>query len=272
MEHVSNCEVCGNAIFTPELAKDHFIIVKCLKCGLEFVNPRLTMFENRDFYEDSSVSYGRYLDRETFDTQIQKAVVKGILRYKQCGRFLDVGCAIGNRLQVAKDYFEIYGVEIAEWAAKYASERLGIEIWQNPIEELWLPSNFFDVITFSEVIEHLHSPAAFLREIHRILSVGGIVYLTTGNTLSLDALYWKEKWYYYAPQYHLFYFNHRNMKLLLSKTEFEILESRGSIRVLDMFDIFSAYPDIFRFLRGVVGKFSWRGFTVANMGVIARKL
>src|SRR5512135_2716132 len=45
----------------------------------------------------------------------------------------------------------------------------------------------FDLVMAVEVLEHLESPRAFLREIHRVLRPGGLAVITTPNIASLPS-------------------------------------------------------------------------------------
>jgi len=51
-------------------------------------------------------------------------------------------------------------------------------------EPLPYPDAAFDVVTCSEVIEHLENFRALLREAHRVLRPGGLLVLTTPNVLN----------------------------------------------------------------------------------------
>ncbi|MBI4051392.1 MAG: methyltransferase domain-containing protein [Elusimicrobia bacterium] len=47
------------------------------------------------------------------------------------------------------------------------------------------PSEYFQVVSALEIIEHLENPRGFLREIFRLLRPGGVLVLSTPNVLSL---------------------------------------------------------------------------------------
>jgi len=50
-----------------------------------------------------------------------------------------------------------------------------------------LPDGDFDLVMAVEVLEHLESPRAFLREIYRLLRPGGLAVVTTPNITSLPS-------------------------------------------------------------------------------------
>jgi 2-polyprenyl-3-methyl-5-hydroxy-6-metoxy-1,4-benzoquinol methylase len=64
-----------------------------------------------------------------------------------------------------------------------------VKLWPHDlaIQPLDLPSNSFDVIVFTEVIEHLNfNPIPLLREFARVLRPSGVVYCATPNLSSLN--------------------------------------------------------------------------------------
>lgn len=49
------------------------------------------------------------------------------------------------------------------------------------------PDTHFDLVTFTEVAEHLENYRAIVREIYRILKPGGVVIITTPNVLNMKS-------------------------------------------------------------------------------------
>ena len=112
------------------------------------------------------------------------------------GAYLDCGCSDGDRaLAVARHIGadEIYGVEIVGELADKARAK-GITIIREDLNGgLSLPEAKFDAVTALEVIEHLHLPDVFLKELHRILKPGGYAIISTENLSSwhnIFALLW----------------------------------------------------------------------------------
>ena len=57
----------------------------------------------------------------------------------------------------------------------------------NDKKELPYQNNKFDIVTATEVIEHLEDFRAILREVYRVLKPGGIFVLSTPNILNLNS-------------------------------------------------------------------------------------
>ncbi len=100
-------------------------------------------------------------------------------------RFLEIGCSNGIIIEAISNNFystDTYGVDIDEKALKSALER-GVKVKQLNLNEEKLPysNDYFDVVLFEEVIEHLVNPDNVLEEIFRVLKPKGYVLITTPN-------------------------------------------------------------------------------------------
>jgi 2-polyprenyl-3-methyl-5-hydroxy-6-metoxy-1,4-benzoquinol methylase len=142
-------------------------------------------------------------------------------RYAHSGRLLDVGCATGYFLNAARLDFETQGIELSEWAALYARERLRLDVVNAGLDEASLPAEHFDVVTLNDVIEHFTDPRAALLRIQGLLRPGGLLYLVTPNIESLSARILRGRWWGLRPA-HVFYFSPATLTALLRETGFEV--------------------------------------------------
>lgn len=90
-------------------------------------------------------------------------------------KVLDIGCGDGSLLAFLKQSKDIYpyGIEISPTACKLAQEK-GIKVFQKDITKESLPTETFDYIIMSEVLEHLTNPVEILLQLnghfsHRLL-------------------------------------------------------------------------------------------------------
>ncbi|MBA7694802.1 hypothetical protein ES703_103415 [subsurface metagenome] len=65
--------------------------------------------------------------------------------------------------------YEVYGVDISQYAARYAQESLNLNIHQGDLLSAHFPDKFFDVITMWDVLEQLINPLEIFTEIKRII-------------------------------------------------------------------------------------------------------
>ena len=117
--------------------------------------------------------------------QRYKIAKRRIRLAKKSGRILDIGCGSYPLFLAGVDFSEKYGLDKMVQADSCA-EAPGKEITlvQHEIEKnqsLPFEDDFFDVVSMLAVFEHIE-PARLvemLREIHRVLKVGGLYIMTT---------------------------------------------------------------------------------------------
>lgn len=225
------CNLCGSDSTTPLFEKQGFNIVKCKKCGLVYVNPRLSMDDIKKLYQEVEYfnrgeeghGYRDYLaDRElhikTFEREFDR-----IERHKKGGKLLDIGCATGFALKVAKGRgWDVYGIEVSRFASEYARKEFSIDVFNGTLEESHYPDKYFDLIISYGTIEHTTEPKTFLKESGRILKDDGLIVIATpdiGNWLG-------NRKFQYKPLEHLYYFNIDTISKTLRDAGMEVIAYR----------------------------------------------
>lgn len=125
-----------------------------------------------DYYEFSRPETGIKSKVDTIrDSFVRRQILKRVCR----GALLDVGCGIGMFLQTMAAEFDLYGVDISDFAIKKCHERLpsahlavGSLIEGLPFERT------FDVISAINVMEHLEEPLAAAKIVRSRLRPGGL--------------------------------------------------------------------------------------------------
>ena len=176
--------------------------------------------------------------RETKEVTLYRKILEWIATdYEKQGRILDIGCATGVFLDIARaEGWQTFGVEISENAARYARDEFGLNVFAGELHEARFPNHYFDVVTACDLLEHLRDPSSFHEEVHRILKDDGLLFIQTINAKSLlnllgDFIYkvsFGRSVYpikqLYVP-WHLHYFSSDTLRKLLYKTDYKILDS-----------------------------------------------
>lgn len=171
-------------------------IIKCNRCTHHYASPRPSnMWSN---YKDDNPDL-LYLNNRGQRIATNKEVIKYITKYKQGGKLLDVGCATGDFLEVAKKIFNVEGLELSKWSSKIAEDK-GFKIHRKLLDQMTVNEEY-DVLTLWGVIEHFEFPKIEIENISKILKNDGLVCLWTGDVSSLTAKLLGKKWWYYQGQH-----------------------------------------------------------------------
>lgn len=108
------------------------------------------------------------------------------------GRFLDAGCgAGGTAISFAEEGARVVGLDLdARFrgsGTRLADEKgvSDVAFVQGDGARLPFADGVFDLVLSHEVVEHVYAAEDYLRECHRVLRAGGVLYLSTAPFLSL---------------------------------------------------------------------------------------
>ncbi len=146
-------------------------------------------------------------------------------RFITRGRLLEIGCATGEMLAAANPAFEAFGVE-ADAHTSAAARARGLQCVTGTLFDAQLPAAHFDAALLYHVIEHLPSPVAVVRELHRIVKPGGWLVLEAPNIATFWFSLLGARWRQFIPD-HLFFFTPASLTRLCEEQGFAVRELRS---------------------------------------------
>ncbi|MHB8694465.1 MAG: class I SAM-dependent methyltransferase [Solirubrobacteraceae bacterium] len=239
---MSRCAACGGAKLFPHLrvagalgadglipSTDQFgtalgDIFRCSACGHMQLSPMPGAVMLAAAYAEAES--GAYIDEEVGQRATARRALVAIERFAPPGdrRLLDLGCWVGFLLDEARiSGWEGVGVEPSAFAARYARERLGLEVINEGMFEAELPLGAFAAVALGDVIEHLPDPGAALRRIGELLVPGGVVWLALPDAGSRVARTLGRRWWSVIPT-HVQYFTSNSIEILLERAGFRVLQ------------------------------------------------
>lgn len=141
-------------------------------------------------------------------------------------RVLDVGCGSGTFLrEAAWAGWDAYGCDFDTEAVAQAVGD-GVDVRVGGIEVWAQFENYFDAITFSHVIEHVHDPVQTFVFARTLLKRGGSIYVETPNIdAPLHKCYGRD-WRGLEPPRHLVIFTRQALEDVLRRTGFAEIVSQ----------------------------------------------
>lgn len=223
-----SCVGCGDTNAVSFLRKNNCEIYKCLKCGLLFVWPQRNFQDiyAPDYFNGASQGFG-YVNYEQ-DKQMTKEIFNSYLNEIEAVRnikdtILDVGAATGVFLECARSRgWQTEGVELSDYAVEKAREK-GLNVARGTIVDLADKENYFGVITYLDVLEHLPDARSELKMARKLLKDGGILVINTPDAGSFFSRICGRHWHLFTPPEHLIFFNSANLKKMLEEENFKVL-------------------------------------------------
>lgn len=229
----------------------HLDIRRCLECGLVHTNPR-----------DDDATLGRvyaglqdeaYADDEVNLKRTAAEHLAFITAHCRQGRtLLDIGCGSGIFVAAAQEAgWQAAGLEPSSRAIDRARIRSPRATFHCALlQHSEFPPDSFDAITLWDVLEHVPDPARALLHLRDWLKPDGRLFLNLPNSGSISARWMGKRWVLMLRE-HLWYFSPETLRRLLSRSGFELMETR---------------PNFVRFSIGsIAGRLTQYGGTVARV-------
>jgi 2-polyprenyl-3-methyl-5-hydroxy-6-metoxy-1,4-benzoquinol methylase len=226
-----SCGICGSDAFVvlygPGVAQLNQI-VRCEQCGLMYANPRKqadhveleAQREEWDFAERNPQRFEKE-QLQVRDYVLTRSVLGRL--HPNRGKLVEVGSSCGFQLDAfRKEGWDVLGVEPDRNAAHYATQKLGIPIVNSILEDAQLPPESADAVMMLHVIEHVPDPVGTLREIFRVLKVGGHLVVETPryDTLMYKVLGRRER--SLSCDGHIFFFTTETLRRASTLAGFEL--------------------------------------------------
>jgi 2-polyprenyl-3-methyl-5-hydroxy-6-metoxy-1,4-benzoquinol methylase len=182
---------------------------RCRRCDLIFLNPRPTEVASSSYYENteylpfSSAAHSKsvlaqiYLRLRTYNLAWKRKLIERLTRRDKSStkRLLDIGCGTGEFLSAMRNAgWEVAGLERDPEAARYARDRLRLNVISGAVDQLATIAERFDVITLWHVLEHLYHPRETMQHVARLLQDHGIAVIAVPNIGGVDAKIYGKYW------------------------------------------------------------------------------
>ena len=188
-----SCNLCGAGEFVVLTHRDRYGYPAqahaCRRCGLVFLNPRMTAEAYGRFYDGIyrplvSAFHGRLIDARTIqDEQREYAIERaGFIRpfMSDAGRrtLLDIGGSTGVVAAHLVKEFGLRGTLIDPAPLEVEeARRLGLETVTGLVEEHDFGSRRFDVVIICQTVDHLLDVAGTLARVRQLLSGTGLLFV-----------------------------------------------------------------------------------------------
>lgn len=249
------CPLCGGGdvahVARVTRYAEPFDMARCRRCGLLHRNPRPSdaaldrLYDDAYYAGDADFSYG---DDRKLDPQVR---VKAAGRLERVERLLDAsGIATRRLVELGSSWgtfldearlrgWDVQGCEISPDSGGWARAERGLTVHACDLADAGLPDASIDLVTGSEVVEHLTNPRRTFAAAFAALRPGGVIVVSTGNETSAARLVRGSRWGYYMPG-HVVIWNPRTLSRALREAGFTAIDvAAGDERGLANFRAFT---------------------------------
>ena len=226
---IKKCPACLKKIKILKNIKDRFGINYsfCFYCKSLFQNPILKFSQNTSYNKKIKDPDGeiRFLKNEKKDkiNNWYGEVINFLNKNYKPGNILDFGAGLGFFLSGINHKWKKYALETSKSALKVLKSKNDLTVYSDINKLTKSNKNYFDVIFFYHVIEHLHNPHKVLENLTLLLKKNGILIVGTPNINCLAFKLFKKNFRLLGPG-HLCLFNEKSLKAIIENCGFKVFK------------------------------------------------
>jgi SAM-dependent methyltransferase len=215
------CNLCGSAkrsVLAQFVMYAPLSLVKCSRCGLLYVSPRLTHESLAVHFNENYLHPSDALAWERSRDEIYRQILD-LVTCRTKREIFEIGCSYGTFLSRAQAAgLTVAGCDISAEACRRASDRLGIEIFNGAFEQLEDVVPPQDCIVSIDTLYYCPDPQHHLSVVYNKLKRGGILVLRVRNGLHIE---WTARLGLGScPIEHIYFFTPHTLGTLLRKAGF----------------------------------------------------
>lgn len=192
-ERLEACNLCGGRRFVTLTHRDRYhypaTVSGCARCGLVFMNPRMTAAAYGRFYDGVyrplvSAFHGRLIDAQTIQeeqrvyAEDRAEMIRPFLRGAGLRSMLDIGGSTGVVAGHFATEFNLTGTLIDPAPLEVEQARaFGLETITGLVEEHDFGSTRFDFVIICQTVDHLLDVDGTLRRVRDLLTERGYLFI-----------------------------------------------------------------------------------------------
>jgi len=227
-----DCPVCGCKDFLKIYQERGAVgVVRCKNCDFIYVNPMVkdpgkNYWGDEDKYLQEAMLILKGLAPHHRDPNYLDDL-KVIEYFKPKGNFLDIGSNMGFFLRHASGgKWNIFGVEPSPALAEIARKYFNLNVKTAYLDDAGFDNEFFDVVTMTDVFEHIENPNAILQSVKKVIKKCGILFVKVPNGRYNLLKLWFAKIIGNADDYDIFD-SYEHVSHFTAKTLRKVLENNG---------------------------------------------
>ena len=238
-----HCPVCSKDNYRAIFSKEGGTYVKCLGCGMVYINPVFTDDALKDYYEKNHSVQAQIVEEgDSFYKKIYTQGLDSIESVCKPGNILDVGCSSGVFLDLAKHRnWKTFGIELNVQEFNMALKK-GHAVHNRLLENIRFDMKF-TAITLWDVFEHIKDGEFYLNMMKTLLLENGVIFLQIPSSDSLAAKILQEKCNMFDGLEHVNLYGVNTIKLLAGKCGLDILNIQTVIPEIGVINNYLNYED-----------------------------